>query len=195
MNFDAEYELTQTGIPLGYRYEAASAVPVDVRPVVAPKPISEFPKGPSGQAGPGARVGRDQRTYWCLSCETAVPTATRTWCKRCSNKRDADARRVSRAAEEGRPSEVSFPLEVLTELVRYTEAVIDTIGVATMEFDRVHMSGGAIDDLMLATKDLAGYLSREIRPAVQNAKFGTVTAEQVRVQQGQPGRVQRPRQP
>ncbi|MFC5492286.1 hypothetical protein [Nocardioides caricicola] len=73
---------------------------------------------------------------------------------------------------------MEFPLDVLVELVRRSEAVIDRIGLATIEFDRETMSGGAIDELMIETKQLAGYLSREIRPEVMRARFGTTTVEE-----------------
>lgn len=178
MDIADEYELNESGIPLGYRYESVLDIPIDVRPVSTAWSVSKFPKGPNGRQGPGPRMGRDQKTYWCRSCETAVSTKTRSWCRPCENERNANARRISRAAGAGRATSVEFRLEVLVELVRRSEAVIDRIALATIEFDRVTMTGGAIDELMIATKELAGYLSREIRPEVQRAKFGTTNAEE-----------------
>lgn len=178
------YELTETGIPLGYRYQSVFDIPIDVRPVVNVKNLADYPKGPTGQQGPGARQGRDRKTYWCLTCDTAVPTSTKTWCRKCEADRNAAGRRVSRAEAAGRPTSVAFPVEVLNELVRLSDEVINRIGDATLEFDRAHMTGGAIDELMLATKDLARYLSHEIRPNVRGANFRTVTSEEVRRHNG-----------
>lgn len=180
MDLSDEYDYTETGIPLGYRYSSVLDIPVDVRPVVNAKNLADYPKGPSGQRGPGARMGRDRKTFWCLTCNTAVATPSKTWCRSCETARNAAGRRASRAEEAGRPTSITFPVEVLAELVRLSDAVIDRIGDATMEFDRPHMTGGAIDDLMLATKDLAGYLTREIRPSVRQASFRTVTPDEVR---------------
>lgn len=180
MDQSDEYEYTDTGIPLAYRYPSVLDIPIDVRPVINAKALSGYPKGPTGQQGPGARQGRDQKTFWCLSCDTAVDKATKTWCRRCELDRNSAGRKESRAEAAGRATTVTLPIEVLVKLVGLSDAVIDRIGDATLEFDRPHMIGGAIDDLMLATKDLAGYLTREVRPAVQQARHRTVTAEEVR---------------
>lgn len=191
MELGDDYEYTDTGIPLAYRFPTVFDIPVDVRPVVNAKPLSNYPKGPTGQPGPGPRQGRDRKTFWCLSCDTAVDKATKTWCRKCELARNSAGRKESRADAAGRPTHITFPVDVLTELVRRSDAVIERIGDATLEFDRPHMTGGAIDDLMLATKDLAGYLSREVRPAVQGAKHRTVTAEEVQrnnARQGSPTR-------
>lgn len=179
MELGDEYDYTDTGVPLGYRYPSVFEIPVDLRPMLNTKPLRNFPKGPTGQRGPGARQGRDRKTFWCLSCESAVKNQATTWCRQCENKRNAMSRQASRATAAGRPTTVTLPIEVLVRLVSLSDAVVDRISAATLEFVRPNMNGGAIDDLMLATKDLAAYLTSEIRPEVQRARHPAATPDQV----------------
>lgn len=181
-------EFTESGIPLGKRYESIFDIPADVRPMINVKPLP--PKGRSGEKGPGARMGRDHRTYWCLGCDTAVATSGTTWCTPCERERNAAARRATRAAEAGHPTSVTFPIEVLERLVHLTDKVIDNIGDATLEFDRPHMTGGAIDSLMVSTKDLTGFLRDHIRPEVKRA-LGPRAATAAEVRQRRNGQQSR----
>lgn len=175
-------KLSPSGLVINTRYRF-DEIPPDVRATTAPLRLSDLPKGPNGVRLGGPRPGRDHATYWCRTCETPVDSQTTSLCDACAKERNADARRAARQADRGLPASLELPMRDLNELVDLVDAVVDRVGAATIEFDRPHMEGGAIDELMLATKALVRFVTENIRPDVLHARHKPATLAEAKARQ------------
>jgi hypothetical protein len=152
------------GLPVGWTYASADAVPTPDRAVEAPTPVDDVPLGTDL---PGPRLSRNGVSYFCRGCETVLArrsatSVPKTFCAACEVT--WNQRRV-RAANRTARQQISLPTALLDRLQELAEQIEYAVGGAVMEFRRRRIpNGGPIDDLMLASKDLAALLI-EVRDA------------------------------
>lgn len=158
-------------VPVGTRYDSVYDIPEDIRPIVAPRPVEAFPVE-RGRKPPAPRRARDESVYFCLSCETVVASAQQSFCATCNTERETGQRQSTRVARKRAGQDltrVGVPIGVLNDLLERTYKFDALVGAATREFDRAHMTGGAIDRLMLGTKDYVRYIEATFLEDVQKA--------------------------
>lgn len=103
-------------------------------------------------------------SQWCLCCDTTI--STRANAAFCDHHRTA---RNTQIAAGNRVPIAPIPIEAVEEIVRRTDAVMTALGRASASFNAMPNPprGGWVDELMLATKNLAGAVEGTLRPHVK----------------------------
>lgn len=136
--------------------------PPVARPTERPIRMEDVPLVFAGQPVRGRRA--PDNSQWCLCCDTTISTrANAAFCDRHRTERN------TQIAAGARVSVAAIPTDAVEEIVRRTDAVMTALGRATVRFNAMPNPprGGWVDDLMLATKNLAGAVDGTLRPYVK----------------------------
>lgn len=149
------------------------------QPIVAMEDVPlHFPDG-----HPVGRRGLDN-TNWCLCCDLTISPGPRAaFCADHRRERNTAQQRAGR--DQDRPPVVGVPAEIVDTIVSKTDRLLQAIGRATAEFNRMAQPpvGSWIDDLMLVAKDLSLAVDYGLRPA---SSQGRVSERERRGQAAEP---------
>lgn len=149
-------------LPEGFRLTTKTpAVSRPQQPIVAMEDVPlQFPNG-----NPLGRRGLDN-TNWCLCCDLTILSGPKAaFCADHRRERNTAQQRAGRGQD--RPPVVGVPAEIVDTIVSKTDRLLQALGRATAEFNRMAQPpvGSWIDDLMLVAKDLGLAVDYGLRPA------------------------------
>lgn len=151
-------------MPLPEGIRLTKSTPAESRPREPVVTMEDVPlRFPTGN--PVGRRGLDN-TNWCLCCDLTISPGPRAaFCAEHRRERNTLQQRAGRGQD--RPPVVGVPAEIVDTIVGKTDRLLETLGRATAEFNRMAEPpvGSWIDDLMLVAKDLSLAVEYGLRPA------------------------------
>ncbi len=169
-------------MPLPEGSRLTKMTPAESRPQQPIVPMEDIPLYfPNGH--PIGRRGLDN-TNWCLCCDLTIsPGPKAAFCADHRRKRNTAHQRAGR--DQDRPPVVGVRAEIVDTIVGKTDRLLETLGRATAEFNRMAQPpvGSWIDDLMLVAKDLSLAVEYGLRPVSSGCR---VSERERRQQVAQP---------